>query len=232
MTEALVALLLAVPAAAAAALLAVPERALEPLNRAAALAVAVLAAALAARALGDVERPLRGAWFVVDPAGATFLAVVAGVGLLGALSSRAYLAHGRAGTPAPRAYYAAYHAFWAALLAVVLADNLALAWLLIEATTAASALLVASSRRSSALEAGWKYLLLTSLGLVVALLGIVALYAGLRGRLHALDWRAIHAAAPTLPRHTALFATALLLVGLAAKIGWAPVHNWLPDAHS
>ena len=83
---------------------------------------------------------------------------------------------------------------------------------------------------------GWKYLVLTTLGLSVALLGIVVLaisqaVVGHHG-LSALDWHALRLAAHALPKGSTLFAFVLLLAGLAAKIGWAPVHNWLPDAHS
>ena len=84
-----------------------------------------------------------------------------------------------AGRLSPRARRAGVHtallAFWAPLLAVPLAGNLGAAWLLVEATTAASALLVGFSGKARALEAGWKYLVLTTLGLGVALLGIVVL---------------------------------------------------------
>ena len=139
------------------------------------------------------------------------------------------LGSGRAAT---RTYYVVLFAFWALLLAVPLAGNLGVAWLLVEATTAASALLVGFSGKPRALEAGWKYLILTSLGLGVALLGIVLLAAGdPDGGLGALSWRALPGTdAPG--SETALVAYLLLLAGLAAKIGWAPVHNWLPDAHS
>ena len=132
---------------------------------------------------------------------------------------------------APRVYYALLYAFWAILLAVPLAGNLGAAWLLVEATTAASALLVGFSGKPRALEAGWKYLILTSLGLGVALLGIVTARGGNPGRRarRALLARALGLRAG---RETALVAYLLLLAGLAAKIGWAPVHNWLPDAHS
>ena len=82
--------------------------------------------------------------------------------------------------PAPlrsrQLYYAGLYVFWAALVAVPLANNLGVAWLVVEATTAASALLVAFSGTRNALEAGWKYLVLTSVGLTVALMGIVMLY--------------------------------------------------------
>ena len=82
------------------------------------------------------------------------------------------------------------------MLALPLAANLVLAWLLIEATTAASALLVAFSGKRSALEAGWKYLLLTTLGLSVALFGIVVLYVVVGGPGPAsLDWSSLGAVA-------------------------------------
>ena len=115
-----------------------------------------------------------------------------------------------------------------------LAANLGAAWLLIEGTTAASALLVAFSGRPRALEAAWKYLVLTSLGLGIALLGLLVLQLAQHraGGPLGLAYTSIHGAAPALDHQLALLAYLLLLTGLAAKIGWAPVHNWLPDAHS
>jgi hydrogenase-4 component F len=225
---------------AAAVVLALPlaaDRA-DRANALAAALVAALTAAVAVRGIG-ADGAVHGGWYVLDPAGGAFLAVIAVVGLLSALASPAYLAGDAAGffarRHARRSYYAAFYVFWAALLAVATADNLAVAWLLVEATTAASALLVAFSGQPSALEAGWKYLVLTTLGLAVALLGIVVLYAGLgagHGSLATLDWQRIHALSGSVDGDTALLALVLILAGLAAKVGWAPVHNWLPDAHS
>src|SRR6185436_5529343 len=98
------------------------------------------------------------------------------------------------------------------VLAVPLAGNLGVAWLAIEATTAASALLVGFSGRARALEAGWKYLILTSLGL--ALLGILVLQAAAGGGgLETLTWRALPEVA--LDPDLALVAYVLLLAGLA-----------------
>jgi hydrogenase-4 component F len=183
---------------------------------------------------------LHGHWYLVDGASGLLLAVIAVIGLCSTLVSPAYLrTSGRSLTTVTRShnlYYAALFVFWAALLAVPLCGNLAITWLIVEATTAASALLVAFTGRRDALEAGWKYLVLTTLGLSVALLGIVVLaisqaHAGHRG-LSALDWHALRVAAHTLPKGSTLIAFVLLLAGLATKIGWAPVHNWLPDAHS
>ncbi|HVX32549.1 MAG TPA: proton-conducting transporter membrane subunit, partial [Solirubrobacterales bacterium] len=206
------------------------------------LLVAALTAAVAATlvVLALAAAPgvaASGSWYVLDPAAGVFLALAAGVGLASAAVSPAYLRHaGRSWFGERRShvyYYAAFNLFWAALLALPLAANLVLAWLLIEATTAASALLVAFSGKRTALEAGWKYLLLTTLGLAVALFGIVVLYVDVGGGGPAsLDWRSVAAHAADLPAQSTLFAFVLIVAGFAAKIGWAPVHNWLPDAHS
>ena len=176
---------------------------------------------------------------VVDKPGAIFLAAIAVVGLMSALLSPSYLGTSERGffraERSRRWYYLTFFLFWAALLAVPLAANLTSAWLLIEATTGASALLVAFNGKRSALEAGWKYLVLTTLGLTVALLGIVILVAADRGHAGGLalaDWSELGRRTAAIPHGPALTAFVLILVGLAAKIGWAPVHNWLPDAHS
>ena len=115
-----------------------------------------------------------------------------------------------------------------------LCANLAGAWLLVEASTAATALLVGLSGKRRALEAGWKYLVLGTLGLGVALLGIVLLQTaqGSADDLGALGFARIAASAGGLDGDIATVALVLIVGGLAAKIGWAPVHNWLPDAHS
>jgi len=163
------------------------------------------------------------------------VSVVAVSGLETVLFSPAYLAGADSSlAPAHRQqhiYFAVLYAFWAVLLAVPLVGNLGAAWLLIEATTAASALLVGFSGKARSLEAAWKYLILTSLGLGIALLGVVALVAGIPGGgIGALSWHAL--STYSAGHQSALVAYVLLLAGLAAKIGWAPVHNWLPDAHS
>ena len=153
------------------------------------------------------ERALRGQWYLIDGASGVLLAVIAIVGLCSALLSPTYLrTSGRSWTTAARSrslYYAALFMFWGALLAVPIAGNLAAVWLIVEATTAASALLVAFSGRRDALEAGWKYLLLTTLGLSVAFLGIIVLAIGQANAGHhnvrALDWYALQAAAHSMP---------------------------------
>lgn len=204
-----------------------------------AVGLAIGVAALAAAGLGLTGHGgvLAGGWVQLDTLSGVLLAVDGGVGMLSALLSPGYLAqagHGASGS-SRRTYYLGLLLFWAALLAIPLTSNLGVAWLLIETTTGASAMLVAHSGRRRALEAGWKYLVLTTLGLTVALLGVLYLYAALAprgGGLSALDWSSIRADAGRLPTQPVVIATVLILAGLAAKIGWAPVHHWLPDAHS
>jgi hydrogenase-4 component F len=226
--------LVTLPALLAGILSILPRRCLTPVAVLGGLATATLALVVAGQALADPTHQHVDSLLVLDAPGGLLVGVIGAVGVVSVIVSPAYLAstqdaqrHHREATT----YYVVLFAFWAVLLAVPLAGNLAAAWLLVEATTAASALLVGFSRKARALEAGWKYLILTSLGLGVALLGIALLASGIPATgLAALSWR-------ELPTYTAgpraaLVTYVLLLAGLAAKIGWAPVHNWLPDAHS
>ncbi|HVA75888.1 MAG TPA: proton-conducting transporter membrane subunit [Acidimicrobiales bacterium] len=212
-----------------------PVRWVTKLSITGAVATGVIGLTLTWVAVKDAAHPIAGTWLVIDAGGALLLGVISAVGLASIVMSGPFLSgvrHSFVGEEhRVRFYYVVLFLFWALLLAVPLAGNLAAAWLLIEATTAASALLVGFNGRRHALEAGWKYLILTSLGLGVALLGVAILTAGVRGSgVDGLAWRRL--ASFGSGSATALSAYLLLIVGLAAKIGWAPVHNWLPDAHS
>jgi len=224
----------ALPVLAATGVAAAPRRAVGALATCGATLSAVAAAALAVETLGSPGTTAESAWLIVDPAAGILVAVIGAVGLASVVVSPSYLSTVTSGlvraSRIPRFYYGLLFAFWAILAAVPVIGNLGGAWLLIEATTAASALLVGLSGTPRALEAGWKYLILTSLGLGIALLGIVLLAATSGGGLDALSWQAL--ARVDGGGQTVLTAYVLLLAGLAAKIGWAPVHNWLPDAHS
>ena len=225
---------LAAPVAGAAIVCLVPRRLLGRVAIAAAFVSAAAAVSFAAMALATPDQRVLGQWVVVDAAGGLLVGVIGVVGLGSALISPQLLNGSSsslfAADRADRIYWANLFAFWALLVAVPLAGNLAAAWVAVEATTAASALLVGFSGRTRALEAGWKYLILTSLGLGIALLGILALQAAGSGGLESLAWTSLSHA--SLDPQIARPAYVLLLAGLAAKIGWAPVHNWLPDAHS
>ena len=223
-----------VPASAAVLVVVAPRRAIAALGVAAACISGLLAIALAGVAISRADDPISTDWLVVDATAGLFVGVIGVVGLASTLASPAYLdaAHTELVRPArgSRLYYGTFLAFWAVLVAVPLAGNLGIAWLLIEATTAASALLVGYSGRATALEAGWKYLVLTTLGLGFALLGIVLVAPNVEGGLGGLSWGSLASLETGSDQLSVAFV--LLLAGLAAKIGWAPVHNWLPDAHS
>jgi len=173
----------------------------------------------------------------VDRLGAVFLGVGALVGFLSAILSPWYLHRGTAGFfgNGPRWYYFAFYLFWAALLAIPLAGNLGIAWVLVGLSTGVTCLLVAYSGRRRALEAGWKYLILTTLGLVVALFGIMIIYSleeHSEASISTLDWSTLATSTPTVATPALTAALIFTTVGFAAKVGWAPVHHWLPDAHS
>jgi hydrogenase-4 component F len=225
---------LATPAAGVVLSALVPQRALHRVAVVTAIAAASVSVTLATIALTNPGGPYLGRWIVVDAAGGLLIGVIGIVGLASTLVSPQVLGHGHGSLFQPyhaqSVYWVTLFAFWTVLLAVPLAGNLGAAWLAVEATTAASALLVGFSGRARALEAGWKYLILTSLGLGIALLGILVLAAAGGGGLETLTWRSLPHA--SLDPDLTLVAYVLLLAGLAAKIGWAPVHNWLPDAHS
>jgi hydrogenase-4 component F len=223
-----------VPAASAVVVGLAPRRAIAAIGLVAACLSGLLAISLAAVAIATADDPTSTDWLVVDATAGLFVGVIGVIGLASALTSPVYLGAGHTELVrperGPRLYYGTFLAFWAVLVAVPLAGNLGIAWLLIEATTAASALLVGFSGRAAALEAGWKYLVLTTLGLGFALLGIVLIAPNVEGGLGGLSWSSLASLETGSDQLSVAFV--LLLAGLAAKIGWAPVHNWLPDAHS
>jgi hydrogenase-4 component F len=123
--------------------------------------------------------------------------------------------------------------FLAAMSLAVVADNLGLMWVAIELTTITTAFLVGSRGGRGALEAAWKYVVLGSVGVAIAFLGLVLLSAGSRGTGEpSLSWVVLLAHAGTLDPALTRAGAALAVLGFATKAGLAPTHSWLPDAHS
>jgi hydrogenase-4 component F len=122
-----------------------------------------------------------------------------------------------------------------AMLAAPLMGSLALLWIAIEVTTIVSALLVALDDTDAAVEAAWKYVLIASSGLGLALLGtVLAYYAGAQvlGDHYDLAIQSLITAGPRLPATPVRLAFLLATLGFGTKVGLFPVHTWLPDAHS
>ncbi len=135
----------------------------------------------------------------------------------------------------PRQFWIGLNLFAWAMLAAPLMSNLALLWVAIEVTTVISALLVAIEDTDGAAEAAWKYVLIASAGLGLALLAtIFAYYAGaqLLGQSYDLAFVPLLHVAARLPHAPVQLAFVLAVLGFGTKMGLVPVHTWLPDAHS
>lgn len=123
--------------------------------------------------------------------------------------------------------------FLAAMALAVVAADLGVLWVAIEATTIVTAFLVGQRRSRSAVEAAWKYVVICSAGIALALLGTVVLsFASSQAGAGGLDMAALAARAPDLDPAVTQMAVVLLLLGFGTKAGLAPMHSWLPDAHS
>jgi hydrogenase-4 component F len=134
-----------------------------------------------------------------------------------------------------RRFYAGLNLFAWAMLAAPMMSNLALLWIAVEVTTIVSALLVAIENTDAAAEAAWKYVLIASAGLGLALLATMfAYFAGSQvlGEHYNLDFGPLIASAAHLPHTPVRLAFLLALLGYGTKVGLFPVHTWLPDAHS
>lgn len=181
-----------------------------------------------------------GRYFRADGLTSWFLISLTFVFFVTLLYSVNYLRHVPAGRfSSPRWFYCLMFLFVFAMLAAYLAENLGLLWIMMEATTLASALLVGFYNTEGAIEAGWKYLVVCTVGIAFALFGTIALYlaavrAGIPSQA-ALDWTALMNAGPELGRVIpALVKLAFLFVavGYGTKVGFVPMHSWLPDAHA
>ncbi len=123
--------------------------------------------------------------------------------------------------------------FLGAMSLALLADNLGLVWVAVEATTITTAFLVGLGGGRRAIEAAWKYVILGSVGVAIAFLGVVLLYAaGRTGGAPTLSWLGLMESATMLDAPLVKVGGALAVVGFATKAGLAPMHSWLPDAHS
>jgi hydrogenase-4 component F len=122
------------------------------------------------------------------------------------------------------------------MLAAVTIQNVALMWVAIEATTITSAMVIPLTRTKASVEASWKYLLICSVGIALAFTGTVLAYFDFVTTVGevpgSLNWTVLRSAAPSLHPELLQLAFAFILIGYGTKAGLAPMHTWLPDAHS
>jgi len=132
-------------------------------------------------------------------------------------------------------YHVFTNLFIAAMLLAVVANNVGVMWITIEATTVFSAFIIPLKLNKSSIEASWKYILLCSVGIALAFVGTVLGYfdfVSFAGRVEsALNWTTLLAAAPSLHPEVMRLAFVFLLVGFGTKAGIAPMHTWKPDAY-
>ncbi|MBS2964277.1 hypothetical protein KGA66_14550 [Actinocrinis puniceicyclus] len=207
------------------------------LGTAAAAVILGGAIALAVRVTRDAPLDALGGWLHADALSAFLLLVVGAVATLACAASPGYLAAEHAhGGGSGRRYGVLVQFFLAAMCLGALAGNLGVAWIAIEATTIVTAFLVGFGHTRAAVEAAWKYTVVCSVGIALALLGIVVLYDAARhaglSEATALNPRVLTAHAGALDPAVTRMATAFMILGFGAKAGLAPLHAWLPDAHS
>ncbi len=195
---------------------------------------------LAAAVLRDGSLTALNALVYVDALSAVILVIIGFVGLACSLYMRSYMDEQVArGVVAParlNRFFFLFHMFLFAMVLATVANNLGVQWVAIEATTLATTFLIAFWRRRESLEAGWKYLILCSVGIALALFGVVlTYYSSLRvlGDVSsALQITQLHRVAADLDPHILKLAFVFVFVGYGTKVGLAPMHSWLPDAYT
>jgi hydrogenase-4 component F len=172
-------------------------------------------------------------WIAVDSFSAIILLLIALVGTTAAIFSVGYMAHESLPPSKLRLYYINYNLFIFSMLAIPVMAEPTLVWIVVELTTLCSALLVSFENTHAALEAAWKYVILSLMGAGVALFGFLVLFAAMQAAGGGTyTWYGLVAAAPRMPPALLQTAFVLILIGLGTKAGLVPMHTWLPDAHS
>ncbi len=227
--------LLAVPAAAAGVLALLPNyRLTARLNMGAAFATLLLALSL------TVARPAPGLYMLVDDLNIALIVLTTFVGFTTSAFSASYIAHeleiGRLTPTYLRFYHAMYQTLMFAMNLALMANNIGLMWVAIELATLTTVLMVGIYRTHEALEAAWKYFILGSVGIALALFGTILIYMAARpvmGQgLEAMAWSALLQNAGGFDPALLNLAFVFLLLGYGTKVGLAPLHAWLPDAHA
>ena len=136
-----------------------------------------------------------------------------------------------------RRYYALTPLFVAVMLLVPLADNLGVMWVAIESGTLSSVLLVAFYNQKTSIEAAWKYIIIGSIGISLALFGTIFTYYSAVNVLgaetqHGMNWSVLAGIADKFDPKAMRLAFILVLLGYGTKAGLAPMHTWKPDAYS
>jgi hydrogenase-4 component F len=232
--DALTALLL-IPTIAAAVLALLPGyRLTARLN-----VLATLLTLLSAVSLFIIE-PVSGNYLLIDDLNKVFILLTTFVGFTTSVFSASYIHHeieiGRLTPVFVRFYHAMYQVLMFAMNLALLANNIGLMWVAVEIATLTTVLMVGIYRTHEALEAAWKYFILGSVGIALALFGTILVYMAARPVIgegqEAMVWTVLLAHAAKFDPALLNVAFVFLLLGYGTKVGLAPLHAWLPDAHA
>jgi hydrogenase-4 component F len=173
-------------------------------------------------------------WFEADGLSALVILLVGFVCTLAAIFAGGYMRHGSHQRERSWWFYCNYNLLVFALIVVPAFASPNLVWVGVELITLFATLLVGFESTPGALEAAWKMAILTIMGAPISLLGLLALYWAYHssGGGTAETWQGLYAMASTMPPNLLKFSFLLVFVGFGAKVGFAPMHTWLPDAHS
>ncbi len=194
---------------------------------------------IAALSLLFTEHP-RSDLIIIDDFNIFFIVLTTFVGFTTSIFSATYLAHeieiGRLTPVFLRFYHAMYQALMLAMNAALVANNIGLMWVGVEVATLSTVMMVGIYRTPEAIEAAWKYFILGSVGIGLAFFGTILVYLVAQDvvgdGLPAMSWDLLVQSAPRLDSKLLSLAFVFLLVGYGTKVGLAPFHAWLPDAHA
>ncbi|MEO8332062.1 MAG: hydrogenase 4 subunit F [Gallionella sp.] len=210
------------------------------LNSAMSFCTFFAAAVLTARVISEGSFTAWDEQFFVDAFNVFLVALTAFVGFTTSLFSRPYMRieqyHGKLSANMLRLYYSMYQLFSFTMLLALLTNNMGILWVAMEAATLTTVLLVSLYRTPASLEAAWKYFILCGVGIAQALFGTILLYFAAEKILGAggmaLLWTHLNEVKGQLEPTVLSLSFVFLLVGYGTKVGLAPLHNWLPDAHA
>jgi hydrogenase-4 component F len=193
----------------------------------------------AATALLFTEHP-RSDLIIIDDFNIFLIILTTFVGFTTSIFSATYLAHeieiGRLTPVLLRFYHAMYQALMFAMNVALIANNIGLMWVGVEVATLSTVMMVGIYRTPEAIEAAWKYFILGSVGIGLAFFGTILVYLVAQEvvgeGLPAMSWDLLVKSAPMLDPKLLSLAFVFLLVGYGTKVGLAPFHAWLPDAHA
>jgi hydrogenase-4 component F len=227
---------LAIPAMAALLLAVLPSYRLTAyLN-----VVATLLTLLAALSLLFFGRPEPGPYLLIDDLNNVFIVLTTFIGFTTSVFSANYIGHeletGHLTPAVLRFYHAMYQVLMFAMNLALVTNNIGVMWVAIELATLTTVLMVGIYRTHAALEAAWKYFILGSVGIALALFGTILVYLAaepvIGQGLNSMVWTTLVAQAHAFDPALLNVAFVFLLLGYGTKVGLVPLHAWLPDAHA